>query len=843
MTHRSSFLCAAVLSVAAAASAADAPAGAAPRPAPAPAPLDWEAPNERSWIVAETARTVIDIARFAARRPLLEGPVRVRAAGASDNLSYTLEYPGPDGRGRQTPLRLDRHIWAPTGYLSLAALELAGLPRPAPGAPQRHEALLTPRSPDLARESRRISEWLATDTLEPAAHEEAALLLGVFALREAGDLHSDTRPALCRMTAHLAVARALRGLPESRAGALADALVLTLVGRQKDALLQIAALESRQPRSTEAELLRAMRVRNTADWRILEEEASTASLLLRLEQYRAIETSLGAAHGLAFLESFRPEPLSEWARVAAQRGVSVEQGQRLVDGALELELADAAATWEVEQGAALAPSALVEALNGPEPRLFSRDARGKLTPHVIDWGLWAGFFRRNLCQEAETAVEFLDDELGMPDAAAARGVELRKSLSGLVVWPTVELRWLLSRRDGDPAEMLRARQAWCPAGVDLVRRFPRQLTIASGLGIESVCDEELKAQGLRSARHWLELPAPPGTALLSVARIGATLARSGRLEDGSQETLRALHELAPFDRRPVGLLPKAPAGREAETLRERFGPLLEYDLWAMTLLARAVPREESPALYERIVALDPDTYLELGGVLVDLGREDEAAAAGEKAIAQARDRVGVSNGLYWLVGYYCDRGNMARARAVAEIAADVYSSEGLRTMGYLMERLGRYTEAESWYKQIVERYESTHALDQFYVRYEQRVADGRFRTRAREALQRLFPDGLRRVALADLQGRPGLAAPDGSEIVVSGRYVRSTRFGLRKGDVVVALNGYAVRNDEQYELVWSLDDAPEATAIVWRDGRYVEVKGPMADTKYGPVQGASSPEP
>ena len=72
-------------------------------------------------------------------------------------------------------------------------------------------------------------------------------------------------------------------------------------------------------------------------------------------------------------------------------------------------------------------------------------------------------------------------------------------------------------------------------------------------------------------------------------------------------------------------------------------------------------------------------------------------------------------------------------------------------------------------------------------------------------------------------------------MTISGRYQRTTRFGLVKDDVVVALNGYRVRNDRQYTLLWTLDDGPDATAIAWRQGRYVEVKGRLNRTAYRPV--------
>ena len=94
----------------------------------------------------------------------------------------------------------------------------------------------------------------------------------------------------------------------------------------------------------------------------------------------------------------------------------------------------------------------------------------------------------------------------------------------------------------------------------------------------------------------------------------------------------------------------------------------------------------------------------------------------------------------------------------------------------------------------------------------------------------VFPSGLERVSISDLTSPP--APGEGGRI--TGRFQNTARFGLVKGDVVVAINGYRIRNDRQWGLLWSLDDKPEATTIVWRQGRYIEVKGRMKRMAFGP---------
>lgn len=239
-------------------------------------------------------------------------------------------------------------------------------------------------------------------------------------------------------------------------------------------------------------------------------------------------------------------------------------------------------------------------------------------------------------------------------------------------------------------------------------------------------------------------------------------------------------------------------------------------------------------LFEKITAIEPREYLSLGNYLLDLELEDEAAAAFEKAIAKASDRITVSNSVQWLVGYYCDHARIDRAREVAQLAADVGSARGLEAMGYFSERVGRYADAESWYQKIVEQYgegDGRTSLDDFYIRYARRVGNDRFSGQAAAALARVFPAGLERVSPGDLSSPP----PPRQSVPLDDDWQGYRRIGIIKDDLVVAVNGYRVRGSRQYYLVLSFDDRPELTLIVWRQGRYVEVKGHLKRTAYGPI--------
>jgi hypothetical protein len=117
----------------------------------------------------------------------------------------------------------------------------------------------------------------------PALHEAAALTVGAFALRESAGRFCDVRWSLNRMTAHLAMAAALtRDGPATVDGRLAQAVLLSLANHQARALSSLDRLSEESASDAVKAWTRALRVRMTQDWRLIESPA-TATPLEKLE--------------------------------------------------------------------------------------------------------------------------------------------------------------------------------------------------------------------------------------------------------------------------------------------------------------------------------------------------------------------------------------------------------------------------------------------------------------------------------------------------------------------------------------------------------------------------------
>jgi tetratricopeptide (TPR) repeat protein len=211
---------------------------------------------------------------------------------------------------------------------------------------------------------------------------------------------------------------------------------------------------------------------------------------------------------------------------------------------------------------------------------------------------------------------------------------------------------------------------------------------------------------------------------------------------------------------------------------------------------------------ERVCAMSGEGYHDLASYYADRGRDEEARRAYERWLEVGRDQVGIANAMGWLVRYYVEHRQLAKADSLAERVAAVGSYSGLITQADLFDWRGNLGEAEQLYRRAYKRYDNGQDLLAFYLRHQ---VHG---TKVDDVLRAVFPSGMTRA------GATPLTAPSGGVIV---RYAGYTALqeGLQKGDIVTAVDGVRVRTTDQYEALARAGADDVMQIVVWRGSKYV----------------------
>lgn len=772
--------------------------------------------NEQEWIVSDISATIVDLARAqGADLPQTTPGVAIRAAASPGALpSFVVHI------GARTPVTVTvvDHIWSASTYRGLAKGLMPARPPARAGTaspdadPSVRAALTNLTSETLLDANDRVSAWLARDPFSASGHESAALLLGAFALRESSGWFQDIRPALSRMTAHLATARVLRNTEAaSLDGQLAEIVMNALIERERHTTTRLDAFEAQGTGGADVAWARALRMRVTGNWRNARPVAEE-SVLEQLEHGRAVRDRLDIDEFMDYVEQtpWRDE-LPDWARLAYKPYASVEAGHHFGSQAmLERELASIERSWRRFHGAASQADALIHDLN---------DRPGRGGP-VLDWGLWAGHHQRHLLR-ALTFIAYhqinlgrFDDDVRQSYLAAAT-----KTFGTLTLYP-VMLRGLANDRATYERSLKLARPvvmaspelvspgAWHlllekPAFMSAALAFPLDTTwftptVPAGTALE------LQERSLRP-----DCPRPPTEQELAAWAVEQP---HGRHTQWSHEWQR---------------VPGKPALKD---VRRAMAPLFDYDGQALFLVLQymEMPVEQRIELAHTHCDLIPAQCERLGELALLNGRQQEALAAYERWHEKTRDRVGVSNGVTWLMRYYLAHGQQERADAITTEAADTGSARGMEVRGEFLERIGRDDEAETFYREIGERYagENTH-LGLFLMRRALKSGDRRMPPEAAELLRPIFAGGLEPLVRSALPAAP----TDGVAFLSFG--ARASATGLKSSDVIVGIDGWRVHNTRQSVALLRISFEENVTLTVWRGNKYETVKARIPERWFG----------
>jgi hypothetical protein len=820
--------------------------------------------TEEEWVVSDIASAVIGLADYArtgaaaARHLTVRVTVQTPDANATPGntansapgappvgYSVTREsgtYTVKAGTDLDGLIAIRGHLWAPDNYIGLAESALGSLatataPDAEPETPTTVVLELTdPRVEHLIAANRNISDRLSRRVTSAAAHEEAALLVGTLALRESAGLLADSRSELSRLTAHLAFARALRhGAPPSLAGTIAEAILLTLVNRQADALDRVRTIEAVAGTPGAASWARALRLRITGDWR--EPLPTNASAIERLSHARALRAQLNTVRTLDYVEHQDLDVRADWQRLMVMGNFSVEVGHLFADAGLRREFDEMTRVWPAyhqETTATPTRADLIAGLNDVPAASPIVPRAGKAGIEVVDWGRWAAFLQRHLCGYLSAEFAHLGN-LGLDDEQRALTARRTPEFGQLRLFPIVRRRLAMTQTDYEGA--VQATLALAAVHPEMIPPAAWETFVKQPQGLKSVPFPALYS--------WFQPGVPTGTAMELHIRTNTGLWR----EDATAAQYTQWVTLAPYDGwaiwiklwRDTGGKPRLEDGLRA------YGPSLDYRAGALDRIYKYTAGD--PVAFvpvaRKICDLDADGCDTLGWLLVNVDDSEGAERVFARYAAEARDRVGVSNHMYWLVDYYHDTGRAARARQIARMAAATGSHRGLETLAHLMERTGAVKEAEEIYRHIAERYTSGQdTLGAFCIRLGRRTGDKDDMEQGTRLLAKTLPRGLESWWPADAAHPP----TDGARVTFTSP--RARRLGLRQDDVIVAIDGLRVRDAWARPVITSLRLEPDMKVVVWREGRFEELAlevpqrwfGATFETYKPPEQTAAAPQ-
>lgn len=730
----------------------------------------------------------------------------------------------PDEPPVELKLSVSESIWAPAVYAQVAEVlwRRLGLEDGEQLATvttdwSTIEALTDATAETIEEENDVLSAQLQKDFQSARLHERAALLLAAFAFQEVSDDFYDVRSALCRVTAHLTLARALGGNPIGVEGRLADVIVDTLTNRNVPALGKLSHADFADSRC--AAWVRSLRARNSWDYRELA-KLESPTMIERITWFGTFAMAVDTTIAWNQLTETEVVSVPDFCRIAHAIGPSVQVGHALNQLSLPLEFRDMGVVYQISQGRELSNTQLVKELNRLPERCFSVDGPGNTTVRVIGWGQWAMFYQRQVCHAMAGNFDFMHRRWGVPDEAAEFKASCDRTFSDLRLYPFVrrfnctdEYEYRSSVDDGFKVTV---------ATPHLVS--PR---IWNCLCYRVKFAELYQPNPNPHINEWHKHNPPPGTVYDPSPR---TDHPSLIERPDTMEQLERLCEMAPANPGLAHNLIRLKYSNEAvyDQLVEIYSPVLEFSAKAMVKVANSVA--DQPDRYEELMAraasLDPSRYFNLGDKFKRTD-EDKAAAYLEKAIEHGSDDVHAANEAGWLVHYYLDHGEKEKARKLANMAGKVYSYSGLAAKAEYLEETGDYAGALKWYKRIEERYDAPSAVAQFISRYKASTGNTRFDAELQSRLDGLFPGGIQKARLGDFQDPPV------EGVIVRGENDLTEEAGLSSGDIIVAAQGIRVLNFQQYSYARDSVTTPQLDLIVWQGNGYHEIHASPPRHRFG----------
>ena len=677
-----------------------------------------------------------------------------------------------------------------------------------------------PRIQTLAGVSLELSSKLKEDMLDAGAHEQAALLLAAFGLRDRLEPLEDNRWALSRMTAHLVLARWITGGAPGLEGRYALTTAYALMNLQTNALGRLHELE-KEP-SANLHWNRALFARITGDSRpLMSTPASDLCLMEWAERIYANSRCNGdevAADDFAKLARFIDEKDFNsdlfFALFEGRKPHTVGLGQALyLQMALPLVMRDTETAWDALHETPFKhedAQQLAEQLN-VEPGLCVHND-GHI--QILDWGAWSMENQRRLATVYTRSLEFMRHSWGLPSNEVTEAQQqFDKTLANLWLVPCMQ------EDRGTPEQAVQAYQLF-RTRPHLVPPFTARNLVyyLSNKGAEAIRGLDPKLDIKWAGSIWA-VSFPEGT-LLNVDANVLVLYHAPSFKDAVQR--------APFNITLLRMYVEQNKPPPAEA-RQLLEPLSDYSVFAGKNLAQSLPDNDpaaKEAVYLKVVERDPHQYLNLTRLFQ---KTDPAKAAMyyEKGRAKRADPVALSNEAEPIVQYYLSIGDRAKAKELAEEAEDCGSSRGFEAMQTFCLKTHDFERGLKAAQDEEERYEGEESV----LNYLQKVKEEQPNY---HGLDRVYEKKMAEFHLNDIPPYQSTNAPPAKGVLII-----QTRRALQVGDILVAINGKAVRGPRdaralRRDYAWRTGDQQNIPMIVFRNGHYLDVKDTTAGMSLRP---------
>lgn len=578
----------------------------------------------------------------------------------------------------------------------------------------------------------------------------------------------------------------------SEDGQLANAALMILSNHRRDAGAALAAMPA-VPRVEFAAWQRALKIRNTEDWRLLAEPAK-ATRLEKLEYFRARRITMKGLRAGQELEDLRELPAPDFDRLVLAYSMGVEDGNQFGGDAFMTTLDELAVVYRAMHQKPLPEDLPAEVINVRAGRLLSNG-----NPQVLPWGAWAEFGQRHIGEVIGDIDTHYRKALALPDRADEIKRFIDQRFRHLTLFPVAASARTVGK--GDVADI-----RFLDDTVDVAIKSPELLTFDFWSWLEKTINYEHRPRRMPQHTVWFNTPSAsvPYEASLRIggAPLPVTSAAFEALIDEAPEDLK-LNARAPQLTLGASVRAKATSNIMART---------DYDVHALDrAIADATEKAVWRPLQRKRCDLAVSECARYAKALID---EDPAAAAAvyEKAFSNpAYDRIVMSNGSAWLVSYYERTGHLDKAAALAEESGDVGSVRGMDTLARFYERHNRVADARRLFDEAAERYESGRPLAAaFYYRQAVIASRSEYQERWRAAQDLIFPNGLVKTPIEQTAKPPAGVFVDQDSAV-------SRNVNLRAGDIIVGVDGFGVGNKQQLDTVIAFSESEKPHKFtVWR---------------------------